>query len=37
MGSLLGAIKVAHPGPQGIEMDLASFRERYRREFGDPF
>jgi adenosine kinase len=37
MGSLLGAIKVAQPGPQGIEMDLASFRERYRREFGDPF
>jgi adenosine kinase len=37
MGSLLGSIKVAHAGPQSIEMDLPSFRERFRREFGDSF
>lgn len=37
MGSLLGSIKVGHPGPQSIEMDLPSFRERYRREFGESF
>jgi adenosine kinase len=37
MGSLLGSIKVGQPGPQSIQTDLPSFRERYRREFGDSF
>jgi adenosine kinase len=35
MGSLLGALKVALPGPQAIPHDFDAFRERFRREFGD--
>ena len=34
MGSLLGSLKVAHAGPQSIDIDLAGFRDRFEREFG---
>jgi adenosine kinase len=34
IGSLLGSLKVAEPGPQSIDIDLASFRDRFAREFG---
>jgi adenosine kinase len=37
LGSLMGAIKVARSGPQGIELDLAAIRERYQKEFGESF
>ena len=36
IGSLLGALQVAHPGTQGLTLDLADFRARYEREFGAP-
>jgi adenosine kinase len=35
MGSLLGSLKVALPGPQAIAHDFDAFRDRFRREFGD--
>ncbi len=34
IGSLLGALKVEQPGPQGLSIDLEAFRARYEREFG---
>jgi adenosine kinase len=36
IGSLLGALQVAHPGTQNLSLDLASFRARFEREFGAP-
>jgi adenosine kinase len=36
IGSLLGSLKVARPGPQSIEIDLAGFGVRFEREFGRP-
>jgi adenosine kinase len=36
IGSLLGALQVAHPGTQNLRIDLASFRARFEREFGAP-
>ena len=37
LGSLMGSIKVATSGPQGIELDLAAIRSRYEKEFGESF
>lgn len=37
LGSLMGSIKVARSGPQGIELDLAAIRDRYQKEFGESF
>jgi adenosine kinase len=34
VGSLLGALKVAVPGPQGLVVDRQAFRARFAREFG---
>ncbi|MGH0038170.1 MAG: carbohydrate kinase family protein [Myxococcota bacterium] len=35
-GALLGALKVAAPGPQSITLDTAAIRARYESEFGEP-
>ncbi len=35
LGSLMGSIKVAESGPQGITLDLAEIRSRYEREFDE--
>jgi adenosine kinase len=35
-GALLGALKVASPGPQSITLDTAAIRARYEAEFGEP-
>jgi adenosine kinase len=35
LGSLMGSLKVARPGPQSIELDLAGIRESYEAEFGE--
>jgi adenosine kinase len=37
IGSLLGALEVAHAGTQALQIDLASLRARFEREFGAPF
>ncbi|MCR9097496.1 MAG: carbohydrate kinase family protein [bacterium] len=37
LGSLMGALKVARSGPQGIELDLAGIRSEYRSVFGEDF
>lgn len=37
IGSLLGSLKVGLIGPQSLRVDLATLRERYQREFGEPF
>lgn len=37
LGSLLGALKVALPGPQSIPLEPDAFRARYEREFGEGF
>ena len=37
MGSLLGSLKVAEPGPQSIRIGLDRFRERFENEFGERF
>jgi hypothetical protein len=37
LGSLMGAIKVARSGPQGIELNLVEIRDHYRAEFGEAF
>ncbi len=37
LGSLMGSIKVARSGPQGIEFDLAAIRDRYQKEFDETF
>jgi adenosine kinase len=34
LGSLLGSLKVARPGPQSIEADLPELQARFEREFG---
>lgn len=34
LGSLLGALKVAQPGPQSIEADATTIRDHFEREFG---
>jgi adenosine kinase len=34
LGSLMGSLKVARPGPQSIELDLDEIRARYAAEFG---
>ena len=34
MGSLLGSYQVEVPGPQSLELDVASFAARFEREFG---
>lgn len=35
LGSLMGALKVARPGPQSIELDLNAIRDHYQAEFGE--
>ena len=37
LGSLMGSLKVARRGPQSINLDLASIRERFESEFGESF
>jgi hypothetical protein len=37
MGSLMGSLKVAHAGPQSVDIDLAGFRARYESEFDSSF
>jgi adenosine kinase len=34
LGSLMGSIKIAHPAPQGFEVDRAALAQRYREAFG---
>ncbi len=35
LGSLMGSLKVARSGPQGIELDLGGIRAEYRKVFGE--
>jgi adenosine kinase len=35
MGSLLGSIKVAKPGPQSIDLDFTAFRAEFERVFSE--
>ncbi len=37
LASLMGAIKIEHPGTQNHRFDAAQFRDRFRREFGYEF
>jgi adenosine kinase len=37
LGSLLGSLKVAEPGPQSIRIELEALRDRFRREFESAF
>lgn len=37
LGNLLGSMKVACEGPQGLATDLATVRKRYRQAFGTDF
>ena len=37
LGRLMGALKVARSGPQGIELDLDGIRGEYRKVFGEDF
>jgi adenosine kinase len=37
IGSVMGSLKVARPGPQGIDVGLTEIRARYEREFGESF
>ena len=37
LGSLMGSLKVARSGPQGIELDLEGIRAEYRKVFGEDF
>ena len=37
IGSLIGSLKVAQAGPQGLEMDLAGFRNAYKAQYGEEF
>lgn len=37
LGSLMGSLKVARRGPQSIDLDLPTIRERYQSEYGKPF
>ncbi len=34
LGSLMGSIKIAHPAPQGFEIDPEAIRTRFGQEFG---
>ncbi len=36
LGSLMGSLKVASPGPQSIETSLPELRTRFERAFGQP-
>ena len=36
LGSLMGSLKVAHPGPQSIELSADEIGRRFRAEFGHP-
>jgi adenosine kinase len=36
IGSLLGALQVAHPGTQNLPLEMPAFRARFEREFGTP-
>jgi adenosine kinase len=36
LGSLLGALEVAHAGTQALQIDLPTLRARFEREFGAP-
>jgi hypothetical protein len=33
----MGCLKVAHRGPQSIDLDLEAIRERFKSEFGESF
>ena len=37
LGSLMGSIKVAHSGPQSIELDVAGIRSEYEKAWGASF
>jgi adenosine kinase len=37
IGSLIGSLKVAVAGPQGLELDPEEFRASYRQEYGEGF
>lgn len=37
LGSLMGSLKVAQPGPQSVCITLAEFRQRFETEFGATF
>lgn len=37
IGSLMGSLKVAVAGPQGLELDPEGFRTAYRQEYGEEF
>ena len=37
LGSLMGSLKVARSGPQGIELDFEGVRAEYRKVFGEDF
>jgi len=37
IGSLMGSLKVAVAGPQGLELDVEGFRSVYRQEYGEEF
>jgi adenosine kinase len=37
LGSLMGSLKVARQGPQSIDLNLASIRDRYQAQFGTGF
>lgn len=37
IGSLIGSLKVAVTGPQGLELDTEGFREAYQKEYGESF
>ncbi len=34
LGSLMGSLKVANPGPQSIQIELPELRTRFERAFG---
>jgi adenosine kinase len=36
LGSLMGSLKVARPGPQSIDLSTDEIRSRFEREFGEP-
>ena len=37
LGSLMGALKVAHSGPQSIALDLEGIRGAYSEHYGERF
>ncbi|MBW2291980.1 MAG: carbohydrate kinase family protein [Deltaproteobacteria bacterium] len=37
IGSLIGSLKVAVTGPQGLKLDPEGFRAAYRKEYGESF